>query len=228
MQVRMHSQLPWHTNTEVKAGFLCSISILNSTFITANELQTTKIPVFFVLSSYKSTMPTLPLPIVLAMLATPFCLGVPTTNKITKRITTPYFKKYTAIGDSYSSGIGAGQYIDPAMSEGWKCSRFTEAYPQQLHKGLNDPDKRTFNFKSCAGATAEQIREQHVDQDADLITLSAGGNNVGFSNLINGCVYRFLGYGSPACEKAMDETEAAIRDDTSMSRRVCLMSTHTS
>lgn len=164
-------------------------------------------------------MPSLSL-ITFALLTTPLSLAAPApaSNQITKRITTPFFKKYNAIGDSYASGIGAGQYTDSAFSEGWKCSRFTDAYGWQLHKALNDPEQRSFSLKACAGAKAERIRdEQHVDQDADLITISAGGNNVGFSNLVDGCVFRFRGWKSPNCESAMDESEARIRDNSSTS-----------
>ncbi|KAF2268661.1 hypothetical protein CC78DRAFT_575645 [Lojkania enalia] len=127
----------------------------------------------------------------------PLCIAAPTSNAVAKRITIPFFKKYAALGDSYGSGIGAGEYTGGPFTENWRCSRFTDAYGQQLHRELNDPEQREFSHKACAGKTAEEIRNQHVDFDTDLITLSAGGNNVGFSNLVDGCIYRFVPGRSP-------------------------------
>lgn len=131
--------------------------------------------------------------LVLALLASSLALAAPSPQKITKRITTPYFQKYVAIGDSYASGIGAGEYTGNKLSQDFRCSRFTNAYPQQLHRQLNDPNLRNFQHRACAGATGEEVQQQSVDADADLITISAGGNNVGFGDLIDACVYRFRG-----------------------------------
>ena len=49
-------------------------------------------------------------------------------------------KVYMALGDSYASGIAAGDYINPdKTSQDWQCSRFTNAYPRLLNGMLVGP-----------------------------------------------------------------------------------------
>ena len=49
-------------------------------------------------------------------------------------------KVYMALGDSYASGIAAGDYINPdKTSQDWQCSRFTNAYPRLLNSMLVSP-----------------------------------------------------------------------------------------
>ena len=59
-------------------------------------------------------------------------------------------KTIAAIGDSYSSGIGAGNRID------WSCSRYDLAHPY-----LVSTDERLagkpFQFLSCSGATSVDV-----------------------------------------------------------------------
>jgi len=53
---------------------------------------------------------------------------------------------YVALGDSYSSGLGAGSYISSSGS----CDRSTNAYPEQW-AAANSP--ASFVSVACAGVT---------------------------------------------------------------------------
>lgn len=62
--------------------------------------------------------------------------------------------EWTAIGDSYASGVGSTDYVD-----GRRCLRYNETYPVQLN---NDPElsdgEHIFNNVACSGATGEDIK----------------------------------------------------------------------
>ena len=53
---------------------------------------------------------------------------------------------YVALGDSYSSGLGAGDYLSSSGS----CDRSADAYPEQW-AAANSP--ATFTSAACSGAT---------------------------------------------------------------------------
>ncbi|MGW4206070.1 SGNH/GDSL hydrolase family protein [Streptomyces sp. NPDC004726] len=91
---------------------------------------------------------------------------------------------YAALGDSYSSGVGAGAYD----SAGGSCKRSTRAYPK-LWAARNSPS--SFAFTACSGArtgdvTASQLGPLSVD--TDLVSLTVGGNDAGFSDVMTTCV----------------------------------------
>jgi hypothetical protein len=57
---------------------------------------------------------------------------------------------YVALGDSYSSGVGAGSYISSSGS----CDRSTKAY-SQLWANANDP--ASYVSVACSGATTSTV-----------------------------------------------------------------------
>ncbi|EPE10129.1 esterase family protein [Ophiostoma piceae UAMH 11346] len=70
-----------------------------------------------------------------------------------------------------------------------------------------------------AAATPGQIDNlltNPSDAALDFITLSIGGNDVGFFDVINACVFRFYGYYSGTCEAALLASEALIAQDDSL------------
>ncbi|MGF1661432.1 MAG: SGNH/GDSL hydrolase family protein [Kineosporiaceae bacterium] len=103
---------------------------------------------------------------------------------------------YVALGDSYSAGLGAGPY-DPASGD---CSRSPNAYPA-LWAAANGP--ATFAFVACSGATTSDVRSDQLPAltgDTDLVTLTVGGNDVGFAPVLTACVI-----GDDAtCDAALD------------------------
>jgi lysophospholipase L1-like esterase len=109
---------------------------------------------------------------------------------------------YVALGDSYSSGLGAGAY-DPASGD---CSRSPHAYPA-LWAASNAP--ATFTFVACSGATTSDVRAEQLPAltgAADLVTLTVGGNDVGFAPVLTACVI-----GDDAtCDGALDTSRFLI------------------
>lgn len=91
---------------------------------------------------------------------------------------------YVALGDSYSSGVGAGSYI----SSSGNCKRSTKAYPY-LWAAANSPS--AFAFTACSGArTGDVLANQLTPLSAStaLVSISVGGNDAGFADVMTTCV----------------------------------------
>ncbi|AIR97531.1 SGNH/GDSL hydrolase family protein [Streptomyces glaucescens] len=91
---------------------------------------------------------------------------------------------YVALGDSYSSGLGAGSYI----SSSGDCKRSTKAYPQ-LWAAANAPS--SFHFTACAGARTDDVRNNQLaplGTGTGLVSISVGGNDAGFGDVMTTCV----------------------------------------
>jgi lysophospholipase L1-like esterase len=104
---------------------------------------------------------------------------------------------YVALGDSYASGLGAGHY------SGGSCDRSSGAYPQ-LWANANHP--ASFAFVACSGATTTDVINSQISAlsgATTLVSVTIGGNDVGFSNVMITCV---LGSTS-ACVSAVDQAE---------------------
>ncbi|MGW6461405.1 SGNH/GDSL hydrolase family protein [Streptomyces sp. NPDC055078] len=91
---------------------------------------------------------------------------------------------YVALGDSYSSGVGAGAY-DSASGA---CKRSARAYPK-LWAAAHSPS--SFAFTACSGArtgdvTAGQLAP--LGPATDLVSLTVGGNDAGFADVMTTCV----------------------------------------
>ncbi|MGW7358506.1 SGNH/GDSL hydrolase family protein [Streptomyces sp. NPDC054802] len=98
--------------------------------------------------------------------------------------TTAQSLDYVALGDSYSSGVGAGSY-DSASGD---CKRSTRAYPK-LWANANSPS--SFAFTACSGArtgdvTANQLAP--LTSATDLVSITVGGNDAGFADVMTTCV----------------------------------------
>ncbi|NEY35976.1 lipase [Streptomyces sp. PRKS01-65] len=91
---------------------------------------------------------------------------------------------YVALGDSYSSGVGAGSYI----SSSGDCKRSTKAFPQ-LWAAAHAPS--AFHFTACSGArTGDVLAGQlgPLSSSTGLVSLSVGGNDAGFADVMTTCV----------------------------------------
>ena len=105
---------------------------------------------------------------------------------------------YAALGDSYSSGVGTGSYaLDSA------CKRSVYAYPYlwaQAHPGT------ALSFVACSGAKTSDLLSsqlQAVTPATTLVTMTIGGNDIGFANLIYQCTLS-------NCSAALDGTRANL------------------
>ena len=110
---------------------------------------------------------------------------------------------YVALGDSYSSGDGAGNY-DPNSGN---CLRSSNAYPA-LWAQAHSPS--SFNFVACAGATSSDVLNSQLgplNSGTGLVSLTIGGNDVGFSSVMQTCVT-----GSDSdCINAVNQAENTAR-----------------
>lgn len=109
---------------------------------------------------------------------------------------------YVALGDSYSSGVGAGSYD----SDSGNCRRSNVAYPE-LWANANSPDK--FDFPACSGArTTDVINNQlgPLGADTTLVSISIGGNDAGFAAAMQVCVLQ----STSACVARVAEANAYI------------------
>ena len=105
---------------------------------------------------------------------------------------------YAALGDSYSSGVGTGSYtLDSA------CKRSVYAYPYlwtQKHAGT------ALSFVACSGAKTSDVLSTQiaaVTSATTLVTMTIGGNDIGFANLIYQCTLS-------NCATALDTTRANL------------------
>ncbi|MEV1010665.1 SGNH/GDSL hydrolase family protein [Streptomyces sp. NPDC049881] len=111
---------------------------------------------------------------------------------------------YVALGDSYSSGNGAGDYDESSGD----CRRSRAAYPA-LWAAANDPD--TFDNTSCSGATTDDVLAGQLaplDAGTTLVSISIGGNDAGFGSTMQTCVLS----GTSACLSAIETANQYIAD----------------
>ncbi|MFD1829753.1 MULTISPECIES: SGNH/GDSL hydrolase family protein [Streptomyces] len=109
---------------------------------------------------------------------------------------------YVALGDSYSSGVGAGDYDSASGS----CKRSNRAYPV-LWKNANAPS--SFHFTACSGArTTDVINNQlgPLNSGTSLVSLSVGGNDAGFADAMTTCVLQ----GESACVSRINQAREYI------------------
>lgn len=88
---------------------------------------------------------------------------------------------YVALGDSYSSGLGAGEDEDRA------CHRTPQAFPVVVASRLPGSDLRTV---ACAGATIPDVTARQLgalSADTAVVTITIGGNDAGFAKVITRC-----------------------------------------
>jgi len=89
---------------------------------------------------------------------------------------------YAALGDSYSSGVGAGDY------SGGSCDRSAHAYAQQW---ADTHAPSSFSFLACSGATTTDVINGQVSAlslATTLVSITIGGNDAGFSSVMQTCV----------------------------------------
>ncbi|MGW2517801.1 SGNH/GDSL hydrolase family protein [Streptomyces sp. NPDC001617] len=109
---------------------------------------------------------------------------------------------YVALGDSYSSGVGAGSYI----SSSGDCDRSTKAYPY-LWAAAHSPS--TFDFTACSGArTGDVLANQlgPLSAGTALVSITIGGNDAGFSDVMTTCVLQ----SDSACTSRIDTAKAYV------------------
>ncbi len=107
--------------------------------------------------------------------------------------------RYVALGDSYSSGVGAGNY--EGSSGG--CRRSANAYPERW-AASNAP--ASFTSVACAGATTADVLTRQVsalNASTTLVSITIGGNDARFSAVMETCVLE----PASACVSAISNAE---------------------
>ena len=109
--------------------------------------------------------------------------------------------QYVALGDSYSSGVGTRVFYE----ESGECDRSPDAYGPKIAaaKGY------TLSFQACSGATTTEVNEKQLgtlNASTSLVTITIGGNDAGFSNVIINCALYYF-----TCGEAIAESEEFIK-----------------
>lgn len=110
------------------------------------------------------------------VLAAPLALGPSTASAAPRQAL-----EYDVLGDSYASGYGVPPYE--------ACGRSASAYGVLLDGRVKlDLD----DYVACAGATTTSLvtggQLDALDADTDLVTLSIGGNDIGWSTAVAACL----------------------------------------
>jgi lysophospholipase L1-like esterase len=148
-----------------------------------------------------------------------FTAGLPTYNKIDP-FDHSWVKKWAAIGDSYGAGLGAGLRLD------YSCSRYEGGYSNLMnqHESFGNNPNRTFQYLACSGLKSSEILVKQVPSlkdGLDLITISAGGNDVALGDVLDSCIFQWRHGDSIKCEKALNRSQELI--DTVLSTNVELL-----
>jgi lysophospholipase L1-like esterase len=110
--------------------------------------------------------------------------------------------EYVALGDSYSSGVGAGNL------DGSSCQRSTNAYPSKW-AAAHSP--ASFKFVACSGATTTDVLNNQVgalSPSTTLASITVGGNDAGFSDVMQTCVLQ----SDSSCLSAVASAESFMDD----------------
>lgn len=107
-------------------------------------------------------------------------------------------QRYVALGDSYSSGLGAG-----TSYSGGSCDRSAGAF-SALWAAAQTP--AAYISLACAGATTSSVTSSQVPNlpaGTTLVSITAGGNDVGFTTIMTTCALQ----GTTACTAAVNRAE---------------------
>ncbi|GGP73005.1 SGNH/GDSL hydrolase family protein [Saccharothrix coeruleofusca] len=112
----------------------------------------------------------------------------------------PAAPEHVALGDSYAAGTGAG-------GESGECKRSDGAHPALLAAARG----AALLFEACAGATTAEVagQAQRVSRHTALVTITVGGNDAGFVDVMTTCVLR----GEEACLQRVEVAERFARTD---------------
>jgi lysophospholipase L1-like esterase len=108
--------------------------------------------------------------------------------------------QYVALGDSYSSGVGTRVFYE----ESGECDRSPDAFGPKIaaKRGY------TLSFQACSGAKTTEVNEKQLStlsSSTSLVTITIGGNDAGFSNVIINCALYYF-----TCGEAIGEANEFI------------------
>ena len=113
---------------------------------------------------------------------------------------------YTSLGDSYSSGESVSPYYQDSDKAGDVCHRSPQAYGPLLNL---DKNLGGVTFVACSGALTSnlvgpnaknnepaQISPTNLSDSTRTVTLTIGGNDIGFAEIAKACTQASAGQGS--------------------------------
>ncbi|PVZ61180.1 SGNH/GDSL hydrolase family protein [Arthrobacter sp. H-02-3] len=111
---------------------------------------------------------------------------------------------YIALGDSYAAGQGAGPYLDA-------CYRSDNAYSELA---ADSKAVKLVTNAACSGKTTQEVvntQLRQLNKSTELVTITAGGNNLGFGAIVTKCVTAIYDpTAAPGCYKAGSDATAQI------------------
>src|SRR6266516_5162355 len=117
-------------------------------------------------------------------------------------------REWTALGDSFASGIGAGKRI-PGSAD---CERWDQAYPKQLNDSVLG---QLFNNIACSWSDTNAVLNNQIPSlgNPEFATLTVGGNDVGFKDALENCIYQPLYFARKYdCDKTLNEVDNNINN----------------
>jgi lysophospholipase L1-like esterase len=110
---------------------------------------------------------------------------------------------YVALGDSYSSGVGTDNYI----SDGTSCDRSPQGYPALWSAAHATA---SFTLAACSGAKTTDVLNNQLgglSATTNLVTITIGGNDAGFTTIIEDCILD----SDSGCTSAVNSAESFVR-----------------
>jgi lysophospholipase L1-like esterase len=110
---------------------------------------------------------------------------------------------YVALGDSYSSGVGAGDYLDSSGD----CDRSPNAY-SALWAAAHSP--AAYRSVACSGATTSDVESGQLSAlsaTTTLVSITIGGNDENFSSIMEDCNLD----GTSTCVREVSAAQADAR-----------------
>jgi lysophospholipase L1-like esterase len=108
--------------------------------------------------------------------------------------------QYVALGDSYSSGVGTRVFYSG------ECSRSPEAYGPKIAAARG----YTLSFQACSGAKTTDVNSKQLgtlSSTTSLVTITIGGNDAGFSNVILNCALYYF-----TCQSSINSANTFIQN----------------
>jgi lysophospholipase L1-like esterase len=141
----------------------------------------------------------------LAVAALALAAALPVLAAASPAAAAPPTVNYVALGDSYSSGLGAGSYDGSSES----CDRSANAY-SALWAAAHSP--ASYVSAACSGATTGSVISSQLSAlstATTLVSITVGGNDVGFSSVMETCVL----HSTATCVRAINTSESEIASD---------------
>jgi len=163
------------------------------------------------------------------VICSPLATKIETIKRLTKRDTF----EWTSLGDSYASGVGAGEFISGTR----RCLRYDGAFPSLINADNRLPggNDRVYHNDVCSGSSTKDVNDyQFLKEDSktrlpdwqhafrerfgqpQISVLSVGGNDIDFPGILANCILEFNipipGAGPPkrTCDEQIDVSSALV------------------